>query len=375
MVFLLVLLAIYIPKASNPRSWDWLVTGGDSGQYRVDPTTLKAEQPTTSQAKTLKPTTLLTRSSAPTSAAVAGTTLPAAATTAAAVPTLPAEATTVAAAQATGAAVAGPSVHKPATDRPAIPLDMDPEQAKFLKEESEMLIDRSEALKGIEMPAYWRLLRWARASSMEELEKRASRGLVFNHFAQQPNKYRGKLVRLKLNVRRVLPCEEVVGQPEGTPQLYEMWGVTEESQAWLYVIVTPDLPPGLEVGPRINEEIIFNGYFLKLQGYEEAGAKPNAKPLYAPMLIGRVALAKPLPAPKVTEHQTVWLLIAGGILGAGVLLVWFVVRARSSRHQAHSGRAHPLPWEEAEGDNSQQPPSWTLTPDGKVRFDDIQPED
>ena len=362
MVFLLVLLAIYIPRARDPRSWEWLATGGGSDQYQVDPTTLTAEQPTAWEPKTPQPATMLTRSSAPTAAAAAGT-------------TLPAEATTVAAAQATGPVVAGPSAHTPATDRPALPLDMEPEQRKFFKEESEMLIDRAEGFKGIEMPAYWRLLGWARASSMEDLDKRASRGLVFNHFAQQPGKYRGKLVRLKLNVRRVLPAEAVKGQPEGTPQLYEMWGVTEESQAWLYVIVTPDLPPGLEVGPRVNEQVIFNGYFLKLQGYEEAGAKPNAKPLYAPMLIGRVVLAKPLPPPNVTEHQTAWMLIAGGILGAGVLMVWFVVRARSRRHQAHSGRAHPLPWEEAEGDNSEQPPSWTLTPDGKVRYDDIQPED
>ena len=31
------------------------------------------------------------------------------------------------------------------------------------------------------------------------------------------------------------------------------------------------------------------GYFFKLQGYQPADSKPNARPLVAPMIIGRVA--------------------------------------------------------------------------------------
>ena len=77
-----------------------------------------------------------------------------------------------------------------------------------------------------------------------------------------------------MNVRRVLsyPAPE---NSAGIETVYEVWGFTRESQAWLYVVLTAELPPGMATGPNVDERATVAGYFLKLQGYHEAGAAPK----------------------------------------------------------------------------------------------------
>ena len=60
------------------------------------------------------------------------------------------------------------------------PTDKDPEEQADVRAQFELLTDR-EALEAIEMPAYWRLFRWAWAQSFSEMERRA--GISFDHLA------------------------------------------------------------------------------------------------------------------------------------------------------------------------------------------------
>ncbi|MCE9556052.1 MAG: hypothetical protein K8T91_22115 [Planctomycetes bacterium] len=324
MLLLLVVLAIYIPRARDPRTWSWLSSGDSSAEYQPQNSTLSAVQPT-----------------------------------AVAVPSEVAQAKTPPAEPAEAEA----------------PLDLDPEEIDAFQEQAEALSDKALYLEGIEMPSYWRLVRWSLDNTLPGLEKRASRAMVFNHFVQRPSKMRGKLVRLTLNVRRVLPCAVEEGQPADIPPLYEVWGFSEESQAWMYVVITPDLPTGLPVGPRVNEQVTFCGYFLKLQGYHQAGAGPKDKPLFAPLLIGRMALAQPLPPPPVTDHWTWWLMATGVILTAAVLMVWFIFRTRPRRPIPATGGGHPLPWQaEESGEESEERP-WSFTTEGNVRYGEEDEQD
>lgn len=328
MILLLVVLAIYIPRARDPRTWSWLSSGDSSADFQPQNSTLASVQPS------------------------------AAATQA-----------------APQSEVAQSKTKAPATTEPEAPLDLDPEEIEAFQEQAETLSDKALFLEGIEMPSYWRLVRWSLDNTLPGLEKRASRAVVFNHFVQRPSKMRGKLVRLTLNVRRVLPCAVEKGQPADIPQLYEVWGFSEESQSWMYVVITPDLPAGLPVGPRVHEQVTFCGYFLKLQGYHEAGAGPKDKPLYAPLLIGRMGLAQPLPPPPVTDHWTWWLMATGFILTAAILMVWFIFRSRPRRPIVATGGGHPLPWQEAESNEESEERPWSFTAEGNVRYGEEDEQD
>jgi len=191
------------------------------------------------------------------------------------------------------------------------PTDLDPEERAAAAEEFQAITDRTIELSREEMPAYWRLFSWISHQSLDELQRRASPAVVFNQFVQTPDEQRGKLFRLDLNVRRVLSYEAPPNSA-GIAKVYEVWGWTTESKAWLYVVLTAQLPPGMPVGPDVNERAAFAGYFFKLQGYHAAGAGPRDQPLSAPLFIGRLDWM-PAPAPAQTRDDLWWLLALGGI--------------------------------------------------------------
>jgi hypothetical protein len=138
-------------------------------------------------------------------------------------------------------------------------------------------------------------------------------------FMQFPDKQRGRLFAIKLNVRRILPVEET---RDGIA-LHEVWGWTTESKAWLYDALVVDLPPGMPTGPDVYEKATLVGYFFKLQGYHEAGARPNAPPLKAPLFVGRLVW-HPAPPVKTSSNEWLWAMVAGVALLV-IMLVQFAI--------------------------------------------------
>jgi len=232
---------------------------------------------------------------------------------------------TPAAASQSSASQAGPSAPAPQKkDAPPPvatgPTDEDPEEADAVAEEFQAVTDGTLEIQVEEMKSYKRILEWVRNQPFALLAKRARTDLVFNDLYDTPDKYRGQLVALDLNVRRVLKYD-FEGQ-----SVYEVWGWTTESKTWLYVAVVLDLPRGMPIGPDVYEKGRLAGYFFKLQGYHEAGAKPHAKPLQTPLLLGRLEW-QPTVEPVVQSSDWGWGFVLLGILGAvlvirvGLLLV------------------------------------------------------
>jgi hypothetical protein len=106
----------------------------------------------------------------------------------------------------------------------------------------------------------------------------------FNKFYQSPDEYRGQLFEFDLTVQMIRDLDEKYNGVE----LFDVWGTTEESGAWLYNGVIIGLPKGMPIGRKIHEKVTFVGYFFKLQGYQPAGVKANAKSLKAPLFLGRL---------------------------------------------------------------------------------------
>ena len=83
------------------------------------------------------------------------------------------------------------------------------------------------------------------------------------------------------------------------------------------VVVTPELLPGFPTDVDIAETVRVYGYFFKLQGYQPANPKPNAPPLAAPMIVGRVEWVRFVtptnPAERTLSFTSSW--AAGGVPG------------------------------------------------------------
>ncbi len=138
-----------------------------------------------------------------------------------------------------------------------------------------------------DMPSYWRLMRWSMTESFDDLWARAHKDRYFTHLGQTPEKHRGELIAMKVSLRRALRHpRETKKNAAGVEQVYEAWGVTDESRTGLYCLLFYDLPPQLPVRPSIHEQVQFVGYFLKLISYEDALGKTR----WAPLLIGRLRL-------------------------------------------------------------------------------------
>ena len=187
------------------------------------------------------------------------------------------------------------------------------DQQPFEQSKSEYLfqaISDKAPLAAEEMPAYWQLMRWSMTETFEDLWQRARKDLYFTHLAEAPEKYRGKLVGMKVSLRRAVAHDEVKNSA-GAKQVYEAWGVTNESRTGLYCLVFYDKPPELPISPSIHEEAQFVGYFLKLFAYEDAMGKSR----WAPILVGRLRWREnPIRSSlkRQREEQELWPWVFGG---------------------------------------------------------------
>jgi len=205
---------------------------------------------------------------------------------------------------------------KPKETAPASggPTDQDPEESEAIQEEFQAVADAKLSIAPEEMPAYNRLLQWVRNQTLSEMRRRAKKDAVFTQLYQSPERYRGQLFELELNVRRILKYTHK------DLTLYEVWGWTSESRSWLYVGVVLDLPEGMPIGPDVYETATLVGYFFKMQGYMEAGAKPRAAPLQAPLFVGRL-IWHPAEKPQARSSDWSW----GLFLLAG-FLIFIIIR-------------------------------------------------
>ncbi len=151
-----------------------------------------------------------------------------------------------------------------------------------------------------EMPAYWRLLKW----SVGNPQSRAAEfpRISYGELVNSPGKCRGQAMRVELCACRILSYE-APRNSLGINRLYEIWGWSEDSRGSLYVVVSPELPPGIAPGETVSERLEVRGYFCKIQGYVAVGSAAQSTPSAAPLIIGRLAKYQPLATPLVTGRE------------------------------------------------------------------------
>ncbi|MGC4007439.1 MAG: hypothetical protein QM811_31675 [Pirellulales bacterium] len=213
-------------------------------------------------------------------------------------------------------------------------IDLDKEERRELGREFSVLTDGSISIQPEEMFAYSRLLNWVSNFSYAELASKVVPGWTFHDVMTKPNEWRAELLKLELNVVRILKYEVLDKDTQKSRDLYEVWGWRHDTKSWLYVAVVPELPIGLKPADKMDEQCVLVGYFFKLQGYHEGGAKPNAPALKAPLIVGRLAW-KPAPvSAPVKERQFelpgIWLWSLLAVLA----FLYLIVRFKMSRGPA-----------------------------------------
>ncbi len=212
------------------------------------------------------------------------------------------------------------------------PTDEDSEEWFEAENEFQVLTDGTLGIVDLEMPAYRRVFEWVRHQSFAEMQKRAGKNVPLDGLIRTPDKFRGKLIRIDLNVRHAIPVD---GAPLGVKTVYELHGFSEDSGAWMYFAIVPELPEGMRSGADVEERVRVVGYFFKLNGYLEAGAKPRAAPLKAPLLIGRAELlAAPAETAAPADYGWLYPAAAGFVLLSFIItLLQFLARRNAKRHQ------------------------------------------
>ena len=227
------------------------------------------------------------------------------------------------------------SAQPPPIPKATGPTHEDPDQAGMAREEFQAITDGTLKLHKIEMVPYCRLVHWVKNQPFERLRRLARSDLVYTHFYDEPDKYRGQLVTMDLDVRRVLEA----GEGRDGEKLKEIWGFTDESWGHPYVAIVVDCPKDLPVGPSVREKVTFAGYFLKLQGYRPAEAKPGDPIEKAPLLIGRIQW-KPAVAPRDDRSQEwIWGLALLGVIGLVLAARFLYFRLKPRRRASLSSVA------------------------------------
>jgi hypothetical protein len=213
------------------------------------------------------------------------------------------------------------------------PTDEDSEEWAEAENEFQVLTDGALGIDKVEKSSFQRVFSWVEHQTFAELIKRAAKDVPLDGLMRTPNKFRGKLLQIDLNVRQAVPFED---RTLSDDKLYELHGFSEDSGAWLYYVIAPALPEGMPTGSNIDVRVRVAGYFLKLQGYLEAGAKPRSAPLKAPLLIGRVnqlAFSGEKTAP--ADNNWLYPAAAGFVLLSFIFtLAQFFARRKAKRHQA-----------------------------------------
>ena len=122
------------------------------------------------------------------------------------------------------------------------PTDLDPEEVEAIQEEFQAVTDGKYPFgprKCRPTTGCCNGFRTKRCPKCGAARKKTS---LFTQFYQSPDKYRGQLFELKLNVRRILKYTH------NDLTLYEVWGWTAESRSWPYVGVVSICPRECRLG-------------------------------------------------------------------------------------------------------------------------------
>jgi hypothetical protein len=198
------------------------------------------------------------------------------------------------------------------------PTDLDPEEWKTASKNIEVvkdLLPRDDQLNALIKNRY---LKWVLRQKPEDLYRRKPIDVSLNELINRPAEFRGKLIRLRLSIKRCLPLPSPNKENPDFDNLHEMLGFQDKTGLWLYWLFTPGVPKGFPTGEIIDSQTVdVVGYFHTLRAYMDA----NEKASRAPEIVGTAVW---YPIEKAKDSRASWPLIIGfaAALPIGALVLW-----------------------------------------------------
>ncbi len=215
-------------------------------------------------------------------------------------------------------------------DDSADPTHLEPELFASIR-------DNSLGIRNAERGAYYKTLAQARDLTEQQLQAAAINNVTFAQMFTDPDDYRGELVTVKGNIKR-LSAVQAGKNDFGIDLVYEAWILTPDSGNNPLLLHSTGLPEGIPLGDKLDVPCHFTGYFFKKFGYA-AGHGPHSTTL----LLGKQLRGIPSPDPISASGWG----IAPYILGIATLLGFVVIvavwrySAGDRRFQRSSGSPSP----------------------------------
>ena len=198
--------------------------------------------------------------------------------------------------------------------------------------------DNTLALRAAERASYFAIL--DRLRSRPEAARTAGESVAFPVLMTEPNRYRGRLVRLDGVARRAV---EIPAGPNefGLEKLYDVWVFTPDSGLNPWHVVTTALPADLPRGEWFAEgtPVRVDGVFFKRQGYETGRHELHVAPLLLAATADRV-VASPSPVAQSRRYAPY---VLGALGGLTVLAGPAAVADAAGRPCLRGPHARPLP--------------------------------
>jgi hypothetical protein len=208
----------------------------------------------------------------------------------------------------------------------------------------EAIVDNS-ITRPSDAPAWFRLLEQLQATEQAQLDTPQVPQVGFVELFDQPDVYRGKLVRVEGVIKlakRVRPRENPLGIDE-----YYMFWLRPDGSSSPMAIYTLELPPDFPEldyqGVELDTRASFTGFFFKRWVYA-AGDGPRI----APELLAKIPTWTPEPAakrPALPQTNVITMIIAGAAaLGIAIaVLVYLTARGKSSIRSPYNTAVQQAP--------------------------------
>jgi hypothetical protein len=147
----------------------------------------------------------------------------------------------------------------------------------------------------LEVDAWVEALICAARTPTETFFQEALDDVTYAHLFNEPKKYRGEPVRLSGRLKRVRRYDAPlsVQGPGNIRYYYEGWVFDDIYGANPFCILFTELPPGVQVGEKMDVPVEFAGYFFKKYRYRAGDNFKSNERRDVPMLIGHGLHARP----------------------------------------------------------------------------------
>lgn len=205
--------------------------------------------------------------------------------------------------------------------------------------------------------AYNEAIRFTHVTAEDQFKNSAKKleNVAYPRLKTMPEKYRGKVITVKGKLAVIREEEAPRYAGPGIDHIYTGWIMNPTERAPPYVVALTELPDGLKVSEKINQEVEFVGYFLSLVKFpvEKGGSRAQKEAGY-PYLVGKIVSVQPpekaLPAPGPTGTYAYFYIVSilGGFAGIAVLLavlnIWLRRGDRQTQAQLQALRERQNPF-------------------------------